>query len=87
MLYDNILDGIFHAKGLGKAKDIEKISFLQSLRPFATDLWYEFQKQEVNPDYSEEEKQDCYLLRYFPPYSELLSKELSSKGSRPGSTN
>ena len=89
MIYDDILDGILMAEKLGKAvplsynfdktPKIEKKqkSYLISLKPAARKLWDSYQTQDVTTDYSKIETQHCYLLRYFMPYSNLLTEELN----------
>ena len=57
-----------------------QIKYIQSLRPFARDLWKSFQSQKVTIDYSKKEIQNSYLLRYFLPYANLLSKEIQDSG-------
>ena len=77
MLIDHLLEGIFAVNGINKASEEEKILYLKSLRKSATRLWQSFQNQDDVFDYLSEEKQECYLLRYFYPYSTFLAKELS----------
>ena len=89
MIYDDILDGILIAEKLGKAvplsydfvktpkKEEKQIRYLISLRPFARDLWGSYRSEKVDVDYSKIETQNCYLLRYFLPYSHLLTEELN----------
>ena len=77
MLIDHLLEGIFTVNGINKASEEEKILYLKSLRKSATRLWQSFQNQDDVFDYLSEEKQECYLLRYFYPYSTFLAQELS----------
>ena len=88
MVYDDILDGVLETEGLGKANQLsfsnEKISkkqkkqieYIQSLKPIARDLWSSYRQNNPDTDYSTKEIQNCYLLRYFLPYSNLLKQEL-----------
>ena len=94
MVYDDILDGILKAEGLGKSEDLPddrrmiskkaeaQIKYIESLRPFARELWKSFKKQKITIDYSKKEIQNSYLLRYFLPYANLLSKEIQDSGVR-----
>ena len=65
--YNEILDGIYSAKGLGT--NTERHDFLRSLQEPAKELWDEYRKPEISPDYQRLEYQIVYLLRYFLPYS------------------
>ena len=89
MIYDDILDGILITEGLGKTVPLsysfdktpknenDQIKYLLSLRTSAKYLWNSYQNQKVNTDYSTKNTQNCYLLRYFLPYSNLLTEELN----------
>jgi len=57
-------------------KEKEQVDYIQSLKPIARELWRSYQSQNVYIDYSSKEIQNCYLLRYFIPYSNLLKQEL-----------
>ena len=77
MLIDHLLEGIFAVNGISKASEEEKILYLKSLRNSATKLWHSYQDQKPDAVYDSKEAQESYLLRYFPPYSNFLVKELS----------
>ena len=56
MVYNDILDGILKAEGLGKSEDLPddrrmiskkaeaQIKYIESLRPFARELWKSFKR-------------------------------------------
>ena len=77
MLIDHLLEGIFAVNGINKSSEEEKILYLKSLRKSATKLWSSYQDQKPDAVYDSKEAQECYLLRYFPPYSYFLVEELS----------
>lgn len=73
-MYDDILREIF---ALNKLENpASQSNYLQSIRPIAKRLWHAYQTQVVAVDYSEPKIQEAYLLRYFVPYSFLLSTVL-----------
>ena len=81
-MYDKILGEIFAKNGLENTDS--QINYLQSLKPAAKRLWQAYQSQAVAIDYSEPKIQEVYLLRYFVPYSRLLSavlKKMESQGN------
>ena len=65
--YPSLLDGIYSRWRLDTGA--ERLSYLHSLQGPAIELWKEFQKQDVSPDYSRSGYQDVYLLRYFFPHA------------------
>ena len=52
--------------------DEEFSKFLIDLRPIASNLYIKLQDKVVDVDYSSEEVQLAYILRYFPGYTEQL---------------
>lgn len=52
--------------------DEEFSKFLIDLRPIASNLYIKLQDEVVDVDYSSEEVQLSYILRYFPGYTEQL---------------
>lgn len=79
---DKILGEIFAKNGLENTDS--QINYLQSLKPAAKRLWQAYRSQAIAIDYSEPKIQEAYLLRYFVPYSCLLSavlKKLDSQGN------
>ena len=72
--YPSLLDGIYSGWRLDTSA--ERLSYLRNLQGPATELWEEFQKQDVSPDYSRPGYEDAYLLRYFFPYSLLVPSVL-----------
>ena len=52
--------------------DEEFSKFLIDLRPIASNLYIKLQDEVVDVDYSSEEVQLAYILRYFPGYTEQL---------------
>lgn len=54
------------------ANDEEFSKFLIDLRPIASNLYIKLQDEVVEVDYSSEEVQLAYILRYFPGYTEQL---------------
>ena len=84
MIYDDILSGILEIEGLGKLTNSKpniirkQRDYIESLKPFARDVWGSYQSQDVSTNYLSKESQNCYLLRYFIPYSNLLRLELDN---------
>ncbi|WAU74444.1 hypothetical protein [Acinetobacter sp. TR11] len=61
------------------SNDEDKKKFLVDLKPHVRELRKAFSPIEVDPNYCNKEYFDiCYLLRYFPTYSQLISYFLSS---------
>jgi len=74
-MYNNILNGILRARHLNEVN--LQVAHIKSLRPIARDLWDSYQTQNVSTQYTSNYAQDCYLLRYYPVYTGLLSQELA----------
>lgn len=83
-MYEQLLAGIF--EGAGKTSQAEQDAYLQSLKPVLTETHKSFQTQNVATDYTALETQACYLLRYFPVYSQLIKavlKEIRNTTDKP----
>lgn len=82
-MYNELLEGIFAKNNIQGKR--EKAEYLQSLQPAAIDLWWSYRpsktrfggRRSVRADYSLQEIQESYLLRYFPGYADALDKVLS----------
>jgi hypothetical protein len=73
-MHSNILRELFARYALEDAKSQE--AYLQSLKPYAKRIWDGYRSQAVSVSYSEPKAQEAYLLRYFAPYSYLISTVL-----------
>jgi hypothetical protein len=62
----------------------QKEAFLRGLQPHALKLHNAYRAFPVNVDYSSDEAQMVYLLRYFPQYSQLIRLILQSLNADPG---
>ena len=68
--YRSLLDGIYSTRGLHT--DPQKQLCLQDLQDSARELWSEYQRQNISPNYSRHDYQEVYLMRYFFPYSLIV---------------
>lgn len=66
--YRTLLDAIYAARRI--KTDEQKQTFLNDLLKTSEELSGEYQQQSVSPDYSRQDYQEAYLLRYFLPYSQ-----------------
>lgn len=74
-MYNQLLTGIFSAANIHTPKEQEE--YLEALKPVMTKLHHAFRTQKVFVDYRDPLVQVCYLLRYFPPYSQLIGRVLN----------
>ena len=72
-LYKFILNEIFTARKIDPSSSKAQADYLISLQPIASNLWRSYQKHSINVDYENQQNQECYLLRYFVPYTYFLS--------------
>lgn len=66
--YQTILEAIYLENSA--RTDDQKRRCLEKLREASISLGKEYQQQEISPDYSKQDYQEAYLLRYFLPYSQ-----------------
>ena len=74
-MYDRILEGIFHARGI-EGDERRQGEHIDALKPVAQRLFEAYRVNDVSPNYKDRDTQDCYLLRYYPAYTQLLLQEL-----------
>ena len=74
--YPQLLNGIYAAWEL--RTDVEKQECLQKLQVPAKELWSEYQRSEIAPNYRKLDHQIAYLLRYFFPHSLVVPTILYS---------
>ncbi len=79
-MHNKILCELFATHGLKDAES--QAAYLQSLKPYAIQIWEAYQNQAISIDYSNLKAQEAYLLRYFTPYSYLISTVLGDMGER-----
>ena len=75
-LYQFLLDEIYKSRGLDSLSDNAQEKYLQNLQPLASSLWKKYKAHHVEVAYDNKSYQECYLLRYFVPYSYFLSSVL-----------
>ena len=68
--YQTILEAIYLENSA--KTDTQKRECLKKLKEASILLGREYQQQEISPDYSRQDYQEAYLLRYFLPYSQLV---------------
>ena len=68
--YQTILEAIYSENSV--ETDDQKRRCLEKLKEASVSLGKEYQQQEISPDYSKQDYQEAYLLRYFLPYSQPL---------------
>ena len=68
--YRSLLDGIYSTRGLHT--NTQKQSYLQYLQEPARKLRSEYLSKDISPDYSRQDYQEVYLMRYFFPYSLIV---------------
>ncbi len=68
--YHTLLDAIYAEKRI--ETDEQRQKFLGHLRKVSEELGKEYQAQCFSPDYSRQDYQEAYLLRYFLPYSQPI---------------
>ncbi|MBI3743294.1 MAG: hypothetical protein HY261_03290 [Chloroflexi bacterium] len=73
-MYDQILKALFEANSC--KTDKEEIAYLNGLKPSAQQLWDAYQNQAVKVSYADSNIRAAYLLRYFPPYTQLIQQVL-----------
>ncbi|MDE0317754.1 MAG: hypothetical protein OXM61_22985 [Candidatus Poribacteria bacterium] len=78
--YNDLLNGIYSEWGLDSYA--EKLTFLQTLQDSVKELWNEYQKTEISPNYRRHDYQIVYLLRYFFPHSLVVPAILDSLWNR-----
>ena len=86
-MYDGILRGLFAANKIVLPSD--EIKYLTELKTPMTRLFNSFQNQKIIVNYSDHAIQECYLLRYFPLYTQPIIRvldDLLSKGEIPDFT-
>lgn len=66
--YQTILEAIYLENSA--KTDTQKRECLKKLKEASILLGREYQQQEISPDYSRQDYQEAYLLRYFLPYSQ-----------------
>ncbi|SDX83212.1 hypothetical protein [Hymenobacter psychrophilus] len=69
-MYKGILEGIFESNGV--RTEAEKIAYLQGLKPDMNKLFDAFRSNAIKVDYGNENIQSCYLIRYFPIYTQPI---------------
>lgn len=76
-MYETILNLIFQARGLEDEDD--QAAFLSGLKAPARRLWNAYQSNSISIDYSNENYQLAYMLRYFPFYSQVIRQILNMR--------
>ena len=75
-MYQTILDYMYNylrlSTNLRLSTHCEKEECLKGLQPFAVELWQSYMNASVHANYASFGTQMVYMLRYFPPYSQLL---------------
>jgi hypothetical protein len=60
-----------------------KTTFLQELQASALEVWHAFQAFPVRVNYTRQDIQSVYMLRYFPPYSQIIKNYFKCSAPQP----
>lgn len=77
-LYDLILEGLYSSYQI-KSEDAKK-AFLDSLKPYVTELRTNFKNKQIKVDYRDKNVQAAYLIAYYPSYVEMTYEVLNRHG-------
>ena len=77
-LYDLILEGLYSSYQI-KSEDTKK-AFLDSLKPYVTELRTSFKNKQIKVDYRDKNVQAAYLIAYYPSYVEMTYEVLNRHG-------
>ena len=79
-LYDLILEGLYSSYEI-KSEEAKK-AFLNSLKPYVTELRTSFKNKQVKVDYRHKNVQAAYLIAYYPSYVEMTYEVLNRHGTK-----
>ena len=77
-LYDLILEGLYSSYEI-KSEESKK-TFLNSLKPYVTELRTSFRNKKINVDEKDKHLQAAYLIAYYPSYVEMTYEVLNRHG-------
>jgi hypothetical protein len=77
-LYDLILEGLYSSYEI-KSEEAKK-AFLNSLKPYVTELRTSFKNKQIKVDYRDKNVQAAYLIAYYPSYIEMTYEVLNRHG-------
>ena len=77
-LYDLILEGLYSSYEI-KSEEAKK-AFLNSLKPYVTELRTSFKNKQIKVDYRDKNVQAAYLIAYYPSYVEMTYEVLNRHG-------
>ncbi len=77
-LYDLILEGLYSSYTV-KSEDSKKV-FLNSLKPYVTELRTSFKNRQIKVNYRDKNVQAAYLIAYYPSYVEMTYEVLNRHG-------
>jgi hypothetical protein len=74
-LYDLILEGLYSSYDI-ESEEAKK-AFLNSLKPYVTELRTSFKNKQIKVDYRDKNVQAAYLIAYYPSYVEMTYEVLN----------
>lgn len=74
-LYDLILEGLYSSYEI-KSEEAKK-AFLDSLKPYVTELRTSLRNKQIKVDYRDKNVQAAYLIAYYPSYVEMTYEVLN----------
>jgi len=81
-MQQTILDTLFRLNNVTTEQG--KATFLQNLQQPALETWRAFRAFPVAVNYRRQDIQSVYMLRYYPPYSQIIKVILSTLHHNPG---
>lgn len=81
-MQQTILNSLFQLNNITTAQG--QTTFLQGLQQPGLHVWNAFRAFPVNVDYRRQDIQSVYMLRYFPPYSQIIKIILNGLHYNPG---